>query len=128
MSLYHQELIDHYHNPRHKGVLNEPTFCSELYNPSCGDAIAWQGIYQHETIQSLKFQGKGCVISQAAASMLAEKSVGLTKQEIFIFDSKTMLTLLGIELGPTRLKCALLSLEALHNGLKRNSCSITQNY
>ena len=117
MNLYHQELIEHYHHPRHRGTLPSPDVASTVHNPSCGDTVSWQICIQKGRIAAIAFQGTGCVISQAAASMLAEYCLGTELEVVCAYTTQTMLNLIGMELGPTRLKCALLPLEALHNAL-----------
>lgn len=117
MNLYHQELIDHYRYPRHRGTLASSDFSSESHNPSCGDKTSWQVCVTQEVITHIAFEGSGCVISQGAASMLAELSLGKTLTAVSEFTKDTMLSLVGMELGPTRLRCALLPLEALQAGI-----------
>ncbi len=117
MNLYQQELIDHYKNPRNQGTLPDADFTSDEHNPSCGDKIQMTGTLDGDRITALAFTGFGCVISQAAASLLTELSVGKTGAEVQAFNAQTMQELVGIPLGPTRLKCALLALQALHQGL-----------
>lgn len=116
--LYHSRLLDHYQYPRKKGTLESPTFCSGVHNPSCGDSILMQGIIKDGVLQVCKFQAQGCVISCAAASLLADKVEGQTVADIRGYTSQTMLDLVELPLGPTRLRCALLALEALQTGLK----------
>ena len=117
VNLYQEALLDHYRHPRHRGILAGANFSSGVHNPSCGDTVSMQGQVQEEIVCAVAFEGSGCVISQAAASMLCEyvrnKSVQLVKQ----LGKKSVTELIGIELGPTRLRCALLPLEALHKGL-----------
>ena len=117
MNLYHELLLDHYKYPRHKGMLKNPDFSSGQYNPSCGDRVAFQGKVTDGTISQIAFEGSGCVISLATASLLSEfilnKSVSFAQH----LAPADILTLIGIELGPTRLKCALLPLEAIQEGI-----------
>lgn len=117
MNLYQQELMDHYRYPRNQGILEHPSFSTEGLNPSCGDQVSFQGIIENDLVKQLKFQGKGCVISQAAASLLSQKGVGQSLDTIVSWDKDIMLSLVGIPLGPTRLRCALLCLEALQKGI-----------
>jgi nitrogen fixation NifU-like protein len=118
MNLYQHELMDHYHRPRNRGPVAHAHFSSSALNPSCGDAVAYQGtLDQGKMIAEIGFTGKGCVISQAAASMLSERIKGMSVQEVMKLDKEYVLSLLGIQLGPTRLRCALLPLEALHQGI-----------
>jgi nitrogen fixation NifU-like protein len=115
--LYSPHLLEHYHRPRHKGILVKADFVVDLTNVSCGDAIRWYGVVKNGLLDQCAFQGNGCIISQAAASMLADYAIGKPLNMIMQCDEKTMLTLLALELGPTRLRCATLPLEALCKGL-----------
>ncbi len=119
MNIYKEELLDHYRYPRNRGTLSHPDFCSEQLNPSCGDSVQFAGTVTNNTITSLAFQGTGCVISQATASMLSEKVLNVSIDAIITFDTKFVIDVIGFELGPTRLKCALLPLAALQEGVKK---------
>lgn len=118
MDLYKEELLDHYRFPRHKGRLINPDFVSGHYNPSCGDQVSFEVKIENNYISEIAFDGTGCVISMATASMLAQ----LVKNKPTVYaaqlSSQDILDLIGMELGPTRLKCALLPLEALQQGLQ----------
>lgn len=115
---YQDELREHYKYPYNKKPLDEPaSFATENYNPSCGDSISMEGIIENNRVVTLCFQGSGCVISQAAASMLIEESEGKTVEELLALDEKDIRLLVKIELGPVRLKCALLALQALQDGI-----------
>jgi len=116
--LYQELLHDHYQNPRHKGVISDATLVAELHNPSCGDSIAITGNVIHDGVQEVKFTGQGCVISQAAASLLMEQLAGESFETILGYDKGYMLQLLGIALGPVRVKCALLPLEAVQQAIR----------
>jgi nitrogen fixation NifU-like protein len=118
MKLYQEELMDHYRYPRHRGTLEHPDFVSGEHNPSCGDSISIQGKIEAGRVSALVFEGKGCVISQATASMLCIAMQNQTVESIMILQPEYICTLIGIELGPMRIKCALLSLDALQNGIK----------
>lgn len=117
MNLYQEALTDHYRNPRNRGIIKNAHFASELHNPSCGDSISWQGLIEAGKAISIAFEGKGCVISQGAASMLSQAAKELTCEQIIALEAPFMLSLIGLELGPTRLRCALLPLEALQQGI-----------
>ena len=119
IALYQERLLDHYRNPRNRGTLEMPDFSSGMANPSCGDAVSLQGTLKDEVIEACVFEGKGCVISQATASLLTEKVKGKTIAQVGVLNADAMQTLIGMQLGPTRLKCALLPLEALKNGLQK---------
>jgi nitrogen fixation protein NifU and related proteins len=119
MQLYKEELLDHYRFPRHKGKLIAPDFSSGQQNPSCGDQVCFEVKLADGCIAAIAFDGVGCVISQATASMVAE----LVKDKPILFvvalTAQDIQLLIGMsDLGPTRLKCALLSLYALQQGLQ----------
>jgi len=118
MNIYQQELLDHYHHSPHRGTIANPDFSSREHNPSCGDKVSFTGQVQDNVLIALCFEGSGCVISQAAASLLAKKADQSLVTNILDFDAGYMINLVGIPLGPTRLKCALLPLQALQQGLQ----------
>lgn len=119
MNLYHELLLDHYKYPRHKGTLENPDFSSGQYNPSCGDRIAFQGKVSDGIITQIVFEGSGCVISLATTSLLSEHVINKPLSFVQNLTAEDMLKMIGIdELGPTRLKCVLLPLEALQEGIK----------
>ncbi len=117
--MYQEELMDHYQHPRHRGILTNADFDSGQFNPSCGDAVSMQGNIENDIVVAIAFEGKGCVISQATASMLAEFALNKHLDDIMLFETDNLLTLIKIPLGPTRLKCALLALHALKEGIKQ---------
>jgi len=117
MNMYQEELMDHYYHPRNKGRLETIDFESAMLNPSCGDHVSYQGCLVDGKVSAIAFSGNGCVISQAAASLLGEAIKGKSIHEIMAIDRDTMVTLVGIALGPVRLRCALLPLEAVHKGI-----------
>ncbi len=116
-TLYREELLDHFRYPRNRGTLSAANGSSEVLNPSCGDEIAMYIKIADTRLSDIAFTGKGCVISQAAASLLTQKVNGLTLDEIEALTKNDMLSLVGISLGPTRLRCALLALESLHKAI-----------
>lgn len=115
--MYQEELMDHYHHPRHRGFLTISDIDSGQFNPSCGDAVTMQARVQKDVIVAIAFEGKGCVISQATASMLAEFVLHKSLETVQSFSINDLMQLIKIPLGPTRLKCALLSLHALKEGI-----------
>ena len=117
-NIYQEKIRDHYQNPRNKGVLENPDFTANIYNPSCGDSITFQGTLDDGKIMRLAFQGFGCVISQAVASMLTQKLIGLNLRDILLLNADFIKELIGIQLGPTRLKCALLPLDTLRKAFQ----------
>jgi len=115
--LYRENILDHYQNPRHYGTLENPDISYEDDNPLCGDVIRLDiKLDDEERISQVAFSGEGCAISQASASMLTEEILGKTLDEVKQISKDDMLELLGIQLGPVRLKCALLSLKVLKAG------------
>ena len=116
-NLYREELLDHYKNPRNKKEVANPDFSSGHNNPACGDSIEITGRLQDGKITEIGFSGVGCIISQAAASMLTEKCIGMTIEEVLALTKDDVLEMMGLKLGPNRLKCALLALEALKDAL-----------
>ncbi len=117
--MYQEKLMDHYRSSRNRGKLENPSFTSGSYNPSCGDAIAMQGHIQDGLVTAVRFEGKGCIISQATASMLADHVRDMLLDDVIALNEKDIRALIGIDLGPTRLKCALLPLQALQEGIKK---------
>jgi len=120
--LYREVILDHYKNPRGHGVIESADAAAEGQNPLCGDEVA---IYvalgeDGETIDEVKFSGRGCAISQAATSMLMEMVEGRTATEIGELSKDELLEEIGIPLTPIRLKCALLGLGVLKVALHRS--------
>lgn len=119
MSIYKEELMDHFKHPRNKTLLNDPDVFIDDGNPSCGDKISvtLNISSDGDKITEIGFTGSGCVLSQASASILYEKMIGKTIDDALSLSKDDLLKLLGLELGPNRLKCAMLSLEVLKKGL-----------
>ncbi len=116
--LYREIIIDHYKNPAYKGRLDPHDIFFEDDNPLCGDHIAVTlRVDKAGRVSESAFDGKGCAISQASADMLMESIVGKSLDEVKTLTKQDVLDLLGIELGPVRLKCALLSLKVLKAGV-----------
>ncbi len=118
--IYQELLLEHYKYPYNKCKLTEQaSFSTEQYNPSCGDSISMEGVVVNNILTKLCFQGKGCVISQATASILVEQSENKTVDELLALTPEDITSLVNIELGPVRMKCALLPLQALQDGIKK---------
>ena len=116
--LYREVIIDRYKNPRMKGELDPHDYSYQDDNPLCGDRIRIDlRVDENDRITEAQFSGEGCAISQASADMLTETIVGKTLEEVREMDKDDVLELLGIELGPVRLKCALLSLKVVKAGV-----------
>ncbi|MGD0806583.1 MAG: iron-sulfur cluster assembly scaffold protein [Anaerolineales bacterium] len=115
--LYRQQIIDRYKHPLKRGVLDPHDLSYEDENPLCGDRIRIDLRTDAKgTVTEAAFSGDGCAISQASADLLAEYIEGKSLDEIRSLSKETILDLLGIELSPIRLKCALLSLKVLKAG------------
>jgi nitrogen fixation protein NifU and related proteins len=118
MDLYLDNIIDHGQNPRNFGQPLDPADIDYADdNPFCGDHLHLTVQLDDEgRVKAVSWEGQGCTISQASASMLGEEMIGKTLDELKNFDKDSLLDLLGIQLSPTRLKCALLSLKVLKAG------------
>ena len=115
--LYRENILDHYKHPRNRGTLDHPDVSFEDANPLCGDRLRMDFQIQDGKITAVRFSGTGCSISQASASMLSEKLEGMTLEDAKRISREDILEMLGIELGPVRLKCALLALKTLKGGV-----------
>ena len=116
--LYREIILDHYKHPHNPGTLDPHDFTYEDENPLCGDKIRIDvRLDENQRVKAVAFTGKGCAISQASASLLTEEIMGKTLEELKQISKDDILEMLGgIQLGPTRLKCALLSLKVLKAG------------
>jgi nitrogen fixation NifU-like protein len=119
--LYREVILDHYKNPRGHGTMDDPDADAEGMNPLCGDEVS---IYvrfgeDNETIDEVKFAGRGCAISQAATSMLTEMVRGKRASDVAVLDKDELLEEIGIPLTPIRLKCAMLGLTTLKVALHK---------
>jgi nitrogen fixation NifU-like protein len=113
-ALYREEILDHYRSSPYRGSMEAPDFSAELDNPLCGDHIHLDlDVDDDGKIAAIRFDGHGCALSQAGASMLAEHMEGVSLAEARGFTSESMLGLLGVKLTPTRIKCWLLGWRAL---------------
>lgn len=115
--LFRENILDHYQHPRCHGTLEDADVSYEDANPLCGDRIRVDVRVRDDRIEQVRFSGHGCSISQAAASMLCEHVEGRTLDEVKKLTRQDVLDMLGIELGPVRLKCALLALKTLKAGV-----------
>lgn len=116
--MYRELILDHYKNPRNHGKLEPADISFEDDNPLCGDRLRIDiRLNENKRVKEVAFSGQGCAISQASASMLTEEILGKSLDELKQIGKENVLNLLGIELGPVRLKCALLSLKVLKAGV-----------
>lgn len=120
-AMYQENILDHYKNPRNFGEMKEPDIAARDNNPLCGDELAlYLKLGSDERVEDVKFQGRGCAISQASASMLTLMLKGKTLEEARAIDQDRILKALGIPISPVRIKCALLSLHVLKSGLEKH--------
>lgn len=116
-SIYREQIIDLYENPLNFGSLDPADIEYEEDNPLCGDVIRiFIRLDDEQKVSEVKWQGQGCAISLASASLLTEEIKGMSLDELKAFDKEELLDLLGIQLSMTRIKCALLSLKVLKAG------------
>jgi nitrogen fixation NifU-like protein len=124
--LYREEILEHYRQPHNFGTLAEPDVVEEGHNPLCGDRLTLALSFSEDgRVEDVAFTGKGCAISQASASMLTDEIRGRTVAELEALGSDDVLALLGIEISPARLKCALLSLDTLQHALADREAGAT---
>jgi nitrogen fixation protein NifU and related proteins len=116
--LYREQIIEHYKNPDHRGNLDPHDISFEDENPLCGDHIRIDlRVDENGIIKEVAFDGHGCAISQSSTDLLLDSIIGKSVEDVKKMDKQTVLDLLGIELGPVRLKCALLPLKILKAGV-----------
>jgi nitrogen fixation NifU-like protein len=115
---YREEILEHYTHPHHYGTLQDPDITHQEDNPLCGDRIRFdiQLDQDGNTVKDVRFSAVGCAISKASASMLSDLLIGKTLDEIKALTKQDILDELGIDLGPVRLKCALLPLKVVKVG------------
>ena len=116
--IYKEIILDNYRNPRNFGDLKDPDIEHKDYNPLCGDELRFQiKLDEDQRVSEVRFMGQGCAISQASASMLTERIQDMTLDEIRALEKKDILDMLGINVSPTRLTCALLPLKVVKLGV-----------
>lgn len=116
-NMYREQIIDLYENPLNYGELDPVDFTYEEDNPLCGDVIrVYVRLDADNRVSDVSWQGEGCAISQASASLLTEEIKGMSLEEVKAISKEEVLDLLGIQLSMTRVKCALLSLKVLKAG------------
>ena len=115
--LYRDYILEHYRRPHNFGVLDGATASHEGANPLCGDRITLQLKIRDGQVDGVGFTGRGCAISQASASLLTDEIKGKPVATAAAMGSRDVLDMLGIDISPARMKCALLSLETLQQAL-----------
>jgi nitrogen fixation NifU-like protein len=116
-NLYREIILDHYRNPRNRGTLDPADYSYEDTNPLCGDEVRIDLRVKDEKVDEVRFSGRGCAISQAAASMLTEMIDGQPLDEVKALTKDDLLDELGVPISPARMKCALLPLKVLKAGI-----------
>lgn len=116
--MYRDEILDLYNNPRNSGKLENADIQKEGENPSCGDHLTIYATIEDGEISEIKHESEACAICTAATSILTEEIKGLSKGEIENLESDWMLEKLGIDVSPMRMKCALLGLKTLQDGVR----------
>src|SRR5436190_1916500 len=126
-SVYKEEILDHYKNPRNFGQIDDADIRVDANNPLCGDRLYMDLKVKDGIVQDVAFTGRGCAISQASASMLTEDIVGQPLTELAKLSRQDILDNLGIEVSYARMKCALLSLGLLRLALVEAGISIAEH-
>ena len=116
--MYRQQILDHYKNPRNYGELDDATFEHVGENPMCGDTIKLfvQLAEDGDTVEYVSFIGDGCAISQASASLLSEELQGMSLEAVREMDRDDIIDMLGVEVSPMRVKCAVLAEKVAQDG------------
>ncbi len=118
--LHKENVLDHYKNPRNKGMLAEYTVTHREHNPLCGDELQCYMLLNHTLLKDISFTGEGCAISQASASLLTEKVKGMALENVRKLAPWNIYNLLGIPISHARSKCALLALKTVQRGLEHH--------
>ena len=116
--MYREQILDHYKRPRNYGELDDPTFTHTGENPVCGDKITIDVELEDDAITSIAFRGDGCAISQASASLLSQQLIGMQLEEVDALDRDDVTDLLGVDISPMRIKCAVLAEKIVQDGAK----------
>ena len=115
--LYRDYILEHYRRPHNFGVLEDPTASYEGSNPLCGDRITMMLGITDGVVSEVAFTGRGCAVSQASASLLTDEIKGKTVEDVEKLTPDDLLDLIGVDISPARLKCALLSLDTVAHAL-----------
>lgn len=116
--IYKENILDHHKHPHNAGRLEDATLRAKELNPSCGDVIElFLKLDACDRVADVKFEGHGCAVSTASVSMLTDRINGRPLADVMALGERDVLDLLGIEVGPIRMKCAMLPLRALKSAL-----------
>ena len=120
MDIYSELIIDLYKNPLNRRAIQNADITHSGANVTCGDSVRmYAKIDSDGTVTDASFEGEGCAISIASASLITEEMRGKNTKEILSWNSATLFEWLGVELGPMRIKCGLLPLETVQEGLRK---------
>ncbi len=128
MDVYAENILDHYRTPRGKHSLPAPSVTHEEINVSCGDALTIQLLIKDGTVTKIGWEGTGCAVSQAAMSMLSEELMEKSTENLEKLKKEDIYELLGVPIGPRRVKCALLGLHTLKNALRKSRGELLQGW
>jgi nitrogen fixation protein NifU and related proteins len=123
--LYRDYILEHYRKPHNFGIIEQPDARYEGANPLCGDRITMMISITDGVVSDIAFSGRGCAISQASASLLTDEIRGKPVEDVAKLTPDDVLDLLGIEISPARLKCALLSLDTVSHALEDRDKTIS---
>lgn len=116
--LYREYILEHYKRPHHFGELDAFDLTAHDVNPLCGDELTVQiAVGEDGTIKDIGFQGSGCAISQASASIASDEYIGMKVDDVAALGAEWLIDLLGIDISPTRKKCALLNLKVIRGAV-----------
>jgi len=116
--IYKQQIVERFQKPKFKGELSTPVMESTETNPLCGDWVRFQLQDKNGKIVEAAWQGEGCAISLASADLLAEKLIDMSADDVLQITEEDILAMLGIELKPSRIKCAVLPMICVKKGMK----------
>lgn len=118
LEMYQENILDHYKHPRNFGELTNAKNKAHTANPLCGDEIDFFLEFDaDEKVSNVKFNGRGCTITMASASMLSERLKGMSRTAIECLTNEEAIQLLGVPINPARLKCATLALETVQKAI-----------
>jgi len=120
MDLYAENILDHYRDPRNRGLGLGASSSGTEDNPSCGDRLTVHLWITNNVIEKIEWEGTGCAISQAGMSIFSEELEGKSVEEILKMKKDTVYALLGVPIGPRRFKCALLCLHTVKNAIRKH--------
>ncbi len=117
--LYQEHILDLFKHPHNFGTLEGATHTHTENNPLCGDEVMIQIVVKNERVEDIRFNGHGCAISTASASLVTDKVKGMTKNEVAKMTADNVLDMLMIPISPVRMKCALLALETIQKTVQK---------